>query len=97
MEQVPDGQRQAAFVCSIVGIVLGAETRRTLYAEGRIEGTLTRAPKGERGFGYDPIFYVEQFGKTTAELTAEEKNAISHRGQALRDLAEQVYGILTSM
>ncbi|MBR5280887.1 MAG: RdgB/HAM1 family non-canonical purine NTP pyrophosphatase [Clostridia bacterium] len=97
MEHVPDDQRQAAFVCSIVGIVPGEGTRKTLYAEGRIEGMLTREPKGERGFGYDPIFYVEQFCKTTAELTAEEKNAISHRGQALRDLAEQVYGILTVM
>ncbi len=97
MEQVPDGQRQAAFVCSIVGIVLSGDTRQTLYAEGRIEGALTRSPKGERGFGYDPIFFVERFGKTTAELTAEEKNAISHRGQALRNLAEQVYGILTSL
>jgi XTP/dITP diphosphohydrolase len=97
MEQVPDHQRRAAFVCSIVGIVLNGEKRQTLYAEGRIDGTLTRSPKGERGFGYDPIFFVEQFGKTTAELTAEEKNAISHRGQALRNLAEQVYGILTGL
>ena len=68
-----------------------------MFAEGKIEGTITRSPFGEGGFGYDPIFYVVRFGKTTAELTAEEKNAISHRGQALREAAERVYGILATL
>lgn len=99
MEAVPDGQRSAAFVCSICAIVSTKDGTQgnPLFAEGRIEGVLTRRPFGEGGFGYDPIFYVERFGKTTAELTADEKNAISHRGQALREAAEQVYGILATL
>lgn len=99
MKDVPDEQRNAAFVCSIAGIVLPVEGRgcQSLTAEGRIEGRLTHSPRGVAGFGYDPIFFVERFGKTTAELTASEKNAISHRGQALRDIAEQIYGILATM
>ena len=99
MESVPDGQRGAAFVCSICAILLpqNGECGTTFFAEGKIEGVITRSPFGEGGFGYDPIFYVERFAKTTAELTAEEKNAISHRGQALREAAEQVYGILATL
>lgn len=99
MASVPDEQRNAAFICSISGLVLpgNARTYLSLTAEGRIEGRLTHSPRGEGGFGYDPIFFVERFGKTTAELTASEKNAISHRGQALRNIAEQVYGILATM
>lgn len=100
MEGVPDAQRGAAFVCSIAAIVLPAQAEEkpwVLTAEGRIEGRLTDSPRGSGGFGYDPIFYVERFGKTTAEMTPEEKNGVSHRGKALRDAAEQVYGILASM
>lgn len=55
-----------------------------------------RAARGDNGFGYDPLFYVEEFGKTTAELSMEEKNKISHRGQAVRDivaiLEKEVFG-----
>ncbi len=99
METIPDGQRGGAFVCSICAILIPGNggMGAPLFAEGKIEGTITRSPFGEGGFGYDPIFFVERFGKTTAELTAEEKNAISHRGQALREAAEQVYGILATM
>lgn len=99
MESVPEGKRSAAFVCSICAILFSTDDSAgtPLFAEGKIEGTITRSPFGEGGFGYDPIFYVERFGKTTAELTAEEKNAISHRGQALREAAERVYGILATL
>lgn len=94
-QNVPDAQRTAAFVCSITAILLPED--RTLQTEGRVAGVLTREPRGVGGFGYDPIFYVPAYGKTTAEMRAEEKNAISHRGMALREAAERVYGILTEM
>ena len=80
-EQVPDGQRQAQFVCVITMVT---PEGRTIQARGEIHGELTREPRGENGFGYDPIFYYPPFGKTTAEASPEEKNAVSHRGNALR-------------
>ena len=80
-EQVPDGQRQAKFVCVISFIT---PEGKIIQARGEIHGELTRQPRGENGFGYDPIFYYPPFGKTTAELPAEQKNAVNHRGNALR-------------
>ena len=59
-----------------------------LTAEGECAGTIAYAPQGEGGFGYDPHFYVPEFGKTAAELTAEEKNRVSHRARALAAMAE---------
>ena len=80
-EHVPDGQRQAQFVCVITMVT---PDNQVIQARGEIHGELTREARGENGFGYDPIFYYPPFGKTTAELTAEEKNGVSHRGNALR-------------
>ena len=80
-EHVPDGQRQAQFVCVITMVTPAGEV---IQARGEIHGELTREPRGENGFGYDPIFYYPPFGKTTAELSPEEKNSVSHRGNALR-------------
>ena len=80
-EHVPDGQRQAQFVCVITMVT---PDNQVIQARGEIHGELTREPRGENGFGYDPIFYYPPFGKTTAELTSEEKNGVSHRGNALR-------------
>ena len=80
-EHVPDGQRQAQFVCVITMVTPDG---KTIQARGEIHGELLRAPVGENGFGYDPIFYYPPFGKTTAELSPEEKNQVSHRGNALR-------------
>ena len=80
-EQIPDGQRQAQFVCVITMVTPEGQT---IQARGEIHGELTREPRGENGFGYDPIFYYPPFGKTTAEASPEEKNAVSHRGNALR-------------
>ena len=80
-EQVPDGKRQAQFVCVITMVTPEGQT---IQARGEIHGELTREPRGENGFGYDPIFYYPPFGKTTAEASPEEKNAVSHRGNALR-------------
>ena len=61
-----------------------------LTTEGTIEGTIAHQAAGEGGFGYDPIFYVPEFRATTAELTAEQKNAVSHRGKALRAMKRKL-------
>ena len=86
-EQVPDGQRQAKFVCVIT---LVTPEGKTIQARGEVHGELTREPKGENGFGYDPIFYYPPAGCTTAELPSEEKNQISHRGRALQVFYEKL-------
>ena len=80
-EHVPDGQRQARFVCVITMVTPEGET---IQARGEIHGELTREPKGENGFGYDPIFYYPPAGMTTAEMSSEEKHKVSHRGNALK-------------
>lgn len=87
LDGVPDEKRTARFVCAI-GAVLpdGAE----LTTRGTIEGIIGYEEKGANGFGYDPIFYVPEFGKTTAELSEEEKNQVSHRGNALRLMKEEL-------
>lgn len=85
LQNVPDEQRTARFV-SVITCVL--PDGRTVSARGTCEGTIAYAPAGENGFGYDPVFYVPQLGKTFAQATAEEKNAISHRGDALRKFCE---------
>ena len=79
-EYVPDDQRQAKFVCVITLVMPDGQT---IQARGEVHGLLTREPRGENGFGYDPIFYYPPAGCTTAELPEEEKNKISHRGRAL--------------
>ena len=86
-EDVPDGQRQAKFVCVISFITPDGQV---IQARGEIHGELTREPRGENGFGYDPIFYYPPLGKTTAELTAEEKNEVSHRANALKVFYEKL-------
>ncbi|TSJ56232.1 XTP/dITP diphosphatase [Atlantibacter subterranea] len=87
LNDVPDGQRQAQFHCVLV-YLRHADDPTPLVFHGVWPGEITRAPAGEGGFGYDPIFYVPSEGKTAAELTREEKSAISHRGQALKQLLE---------
>ena len=86
-EHVPDGQRQAQFVCVITMVTPEGEV---IQARGEIHGELTREPAGENGFGYDPIFYYPPLGKTTAELSAEEKNLVSHRANALKLFYEKL-------
>ncbi|WP_142984528.1 XTP/dITP diphosphatase [Atlantibacter hermannii] len=87
LKDVPDGQRQAQFHCVLV-YLRHADDPTPLVFHGVWPGEITHAPAGEGGFGYDPIFYVPSEGKTAAELTREEKRAISHRGQALKQLLE---------
>jgi XTP/dITP diphosphohydrolase len=81
---VPMQHRAAAFVCAAA---LALPEGTVVVREGRMPGTLAREPRGENGFGYDPILVVEGDSRTSAELTFEEKNAISHRGKAFRALA----------
>ena len=85
LADVPDGLRGAAFVCAAALVVpRGAEH----CAEGRMRGALVREPRGDGGFGYDPIFVPDGETRTTAEMSPAEKDAISHRGKAFRALAD---------
>ncbi|MCH5342322.1 MAG: XTP/dITP diphosphatase [Acetatifactor sp.] len=85
LEGVPDEKRTARFVCAIAAVMPDG---REFQVQAAIEGRIGYEQKGEGGFGYDPIFYVPDFGKTTAEMTAEEKNRVSHRGKALEQMKE---------
>ena len=84
---IPDEKRTARFVCAIAAVLPDG---RELTTRGVIEGRIGYEERGENGFGYDPIFYVPEFGKTTAELTEEEKNMVSHRGRALKLMKEEL-------
>jgi XTP/dITP diphosphohydrolase len=79
MEGVPPGKRACRFRCVIA---LAEPAGRVWFAEGECEGLVAEAPRGENGFGYDPIFYLPDRGCTIAELPSDEKNATSHRGRA---------------
>ncbi|WP_318389788.1 XTP/dITP diphosphatase [Enterobacter sp.] len=87
LQDVPDDKRQAQFHCVLV-YMRHAEDPTPLVCHGSWPGVIARQSAGEGGFGYDPIFYVPALGKTAAELTREEKSAVSHRGQALKLLLE---------
>ena len=82
MKDVPDEKRTARFRCCIV-FMRHAEDPSPLIADGSWEGTILRELSGANGFGYDPLFYVPDFGKSAAELNSDEKNSASHRGKAL--------------
>ena len=81
LKGVPKEKRTARFVCAVAAVFPDGET---LVKSGTIEGYIGEKPEGENGFGYDPIFYVEEYRCSTAALSREQKNAISHRGNALR-------------
>ncbi|MDE1475350.1 XTP/dITP diphosphatase [Xenorhabdus bovienii] len=87
MRDIPDEERQAQFNCVLV-YLRHAEDPTPLIFHGRWSGIITHEPAGNGGFGYDPIFYVPEFGCTAAELSHEQKSAVSHRGQALKMLLE---------
>ena len=87
LEGVPEEERTARFVCAIAAVLPDG---RELTVRAAIEGRIGYEEKGENGFGYDPIFYVPELGRTTAELTEEEKNLVSHRGKALRLMKEEL-------
>ena len=84
--------RNAHYYCVIV-LVRHARDPEPLIAEGRWHGEVIDTPRGTNGFGYDPYFYLPEFGRTAAELSPEEKNAISHRGQALAALTARLRAV----
>lgn len=87
LKGVEKSKRTARFVCAIAAVLPDKEvlaTRKT------IEGYIGEEPAGENGFGYDPIFYVEEYGCSTAQLSMEQKNELSHRGKALRAIKEEL-------
>jgi XTP/dITP diphosphohydrolase len=90
---VPDARRGARFVCA-AALVLPGGSAREWVVTGTVDGRLIRAPRGSGGFGYDPIFVPDGFDLTTAEMTPEAKDAISHRGRAFRALAPFITGSL---
>lgn len=83
--------RRAAFECVIS---IAVPSGPALTYEGRCEGEITREPRGTSGFGYDPVFFYQEYGRTFAELSSEEKNSVSHRGRALREVVAEFDKIL---
>ncbi|MER7416531.1 RdgB/HAM1 family non-canonical purine NTP pyrophosphatase [Micromonospora peucetia] len=88
---LPDEHRAASFVCTVALVLPGGKEH---LVDGRQTGRLLRAPRGDGGFGYDPIFLGDGQDRTNAELTPQEKDAVSHRGKALRELAKLVAKVL---
>ena len=88
LKGVPKEQRTARFVCAIAAVLPDG---KTLVTRETIEGYIGECPAGENGFGYDPIFYVDEYHCSTAELTEEQKNEISHRGKALRSMKKLLH------
>jgi XTP/dITP diphosphohydrolase len=88
VSDVPDERLGAAFVCAVA--LAGPDGE--IVVHGRMDGHLIRAPRGNGGFGYDPIFVPDGYAQTSAELDPDEKDAISHRGKALRALAAELAG-----
>lgn len=87
LEGVEDEKRTARFVCAIAAAFPDGEI---LTVRDTVEGRIGYEEKGENGFGYDPIFYLPEYGKSSAQLSPEEKNRISHRGKALRKMKEEL-------
>ena len=88
LQDVPQAERTARYVCALALVAMGDED--PLVTEGYCEGCIVSEPIGEGGFGYDPYFYVDTYGTTMANITLQEKQEISHRGQALRKMLEKV-------
>ena len=92
MKDVPEGDRGAAFVCTIV---VSTPSGESIKSVGRCKGEIASEPEGEGGFGYDPIFYLPDSGCTMASISKEEKNNISHRGEAVKELKKILPAFLT--
>ncbi|MBO9130534.1 XTP/dITP diphosphatase [Bacillus sp. 165] len=89
LKDVDKAKRTARFYCALA-VAFPEEDKKTVIVNGTCEGKIIDQPRGENGFGYDPIFYIEEMKNTMAELTKEEKNKISHRARALRKLEEKI-------
>ncbi len=87
LDGVPKEKRTARFVCAIAAVLPNG---KELVTRQTMEGYIGYEPEGENGFGYDPIFYLDEFGCSSAALSREQKNAISHRGKALRAMKEML-------
>ncbi len=87
LKGVPDEKRTARFVCAIAAVLPDG---REITARGVIEGKIGYEERGENGFGYDPIFYLPDMSTSTAQLSPDEKNAISHRGRALQEMKKKL-------
>nr|MDT0664377.1 non-canonical purine NTP pyrophosphatase [Micromonospora sp. DSM 115978] len=87
LDDVPEERRGAAFVCAAA---LVTPDGTSIVVHGELRGRLLTVPRGDGGFGYDPLFVADGQTRTNAELTAAEKDAISHRGQAFRELAKRI-------
>ncbi|NQT87671.1 RdgB/HAM1 family non-canonical purine NTP pyrophosphatase [bacterium] len=94
LSEVADAQRGAEFRCVLA---LASRDGVLLETEGTCRGRITRHPRGECGFGFDPVFLYPEYGATFAEISAEAKNAVSHRGQAVRAFAERLPRLLAAM
>lgn len=88
LADVPDDKRAARFVCVLA--LADPQGQIVMTARDTVEGRVIREERGSNGFGYDPLFFVQDFGKTTAELPSDQKHRISHRGKALRRLKEMM-------
>ena len=91
MEGADGAKRSARFVCNIAAVLPDG---KVLHTQAVMEGLIAREPAGDGGFGYDPILYLPEYGKTSAELTIDEKNKISHRGKALERMKEALKAAL---
>ena len=91
MEGTKGAERAARFVCAIAAVLPDGQV---LHTEAAMEGLIAETPAGSGGFGYDPILYLPEYGKTSAELPMEEKNRISHRGKALKRMEELLKNVL---
>ncbi len=91
LKDVPKEKRQARFVCCLC---LASPEKVLAETRGQLEGSIIDEPRGENGFGYDPIFFVPKLNKTVAQLGSKEKNAISHRGNAIRKLKPLIKKLL---
>ena len=91
LDGVPEEKRTARFVCAIA---CAFPDGRILTSRGTMEGLIAHEIRGENGFGYDPVFYLPEEGCTSAEISPEKKNELSHRGKALREMKKQLAGCL---
>ena len=91
LKDVPDEKRTARFRCAVAVVTPDGVSE---IHEGTCEGLIAREPRGSNGFGYDPVFLVPHLGRTFAEISSEEKNALSHRGKALRAAREALQGLI---
>ncbi|MFW6139351.1 MAG: XTP/dITP diphosphatase [Spirochaetota bacterium] len=87
LQGVPPENRKASFICIAVFYF---DEEKYAVEEGKVEGTITYAPRGKNGFGYDPLFYIPRYRRTLAELTDNQKNQISHRGKAFRKIKKRI-------